>query len=223
MTSSALLECKNLCAWYGAAAILFDLNLEVHRGEVVSLVGPNGAGKSSTLKALMGLMPRRQGQIFLQGHDISKAQPFEAAQQGLGYVPEDRRIFTELTVIENLLVGQHKARKHSLPSAIHWTLDDVFALFPALSKMPHRQASHMSGGEQQMLTIARTLLGNPCLLLLDEPSEGVAPVLVEQLAYAILQLKTQGMSILLSEQNTAFAEFVSDRQYTLHQGQLVSD
>jgi branched-chain amino acid transport system ATP-binding protein len=224
MSSSAWFECRSLCAWWGSAQILFDLDLELHPGEVVALVGPNGAGKSTTLKALMGLVPKRSGQIFFEGQDLSQAAPYQAAQAGLGVVPEDRRLFGELTVLENLQVGQYKARLVSTFSSATrlrpWTLESVFTLFPQLQHMLHRPAAQMSGGEQQMLTIARTLMGNPRLLLLDEPSEGVAPVLVEQLAHTIKELKSQGLSILLSEQNQEFVDFVSDRQYALHLGQL---
>ena len=215
----ALLSAQGLNAWYGAAQVLFDVQLQVARGEVVALVGRNGAGKSSTLKALMGLMPRRTGQVMFAGHDVSHAQPFEAARLGLGYVPEDRRIFTDLTVLENLRIGmQAPHREAHLDNTAPWTLTRIFDVFPNLAHMQHRRASHMSGGEQQMLTVARTLMGNPRLVLLDEPSEGVAPVIVEQMAEMVLTLKSHGVSVLLSEQNTAFADWVSDRRYTLDRG-----
>ena len=216
-----LLDVTRLSAHYGAAQVLFDVSLHVQRGEVVALVGRNGAGKSSLLKAIMGLMPQRSGTVYLDGHDLSHALPYQAARLGLGFVPEDRRIFTDLTVLENLQLGvqapRHFATRQAAPV---WTLDQVFALFPNLATMQHRRASHMSGGEQQMLTVARTLMGNPLMVLLDEPSEGVAPVIVEQMAEAILALKAQGVSVLLSEQNTHFAQWVSDRSYTLDRGVL---
>jgi branched-chain amino acid transport system ATP-binding protein len=214
-----LLTVAHLNAWYGAAQVVFDAHLQVNAGEVVSLVGRNGAGKSSTLKALMGLMPRRSGRVVFAGHDISNAESFQAARFGLGYVPEDRRIFTDLTVLENLQLGVQAPRPTALDiNPLPWTLERVFALFPNLASMQHRSASHMSGGEQQMLTVARTLMGNPLLVLLDEPSEGVAPVIVEQMGEMILALKRQGVSVLLSEQNTHFAQWVSDRSYQLDRG-----
>ncbi len=214
-----LLDVQRLNAWYGVAQVVFDAQLHVQRGEVVALVGRNGAGKSSTLKTIMGLMPRRTGRVVFAGQDISNAEPYQAARLGLGYVPEDRRIFTDLTVLENLTIGQQTARRFADGSpAQQWSLDQVFALFPNLADMQQRLASHMSGGEQQMLTVARTLMGNPLMVLLDEPSEGVAPVIVEQMGEMILALKAQGVSVLLSEQNTHFAEWVSDRSYTLDRG-----
>jgi branched-chain amino acid transport system ATP-binding protein len=218
-TMAPLLDVQGLNAWYGAAQVVFDAQLHVQRGEVVALVGRNGAGKSSTLKAIMGLMPRRTGRVVFAGHDISHAEPYQAARLGLGYVPEDRRIFTDLTVLENLTIGQQAARRFADGSpAPQWSLDQVFALFPNLADMQQRPASHMSGGEQQMLTVARTLMGNPLMVLLDEPSEGVAPVIVEQMGEMILALKAQGVSVLLSEQNTHFANWVSDRRYALDRG-----
>jgi len=216
-----LLNVHGLNAWYGAAQVLFNAQLHVQRGEVVALVGRNGAGKSSTLKAIMGLMPRRAGSVVFAGHDISDAEPYQAARLGLGYVPEDRRIFTDLTVLENLQLGVQATRHSPEGSAApQWSLEKIFTLFPNLADMKQRPASHMSGGEQQMLTVARTLMGNPLMVLLDEPSEGVAPVIVEQMGEMILTLKRQGVSVLLSEQNTHFASWVSDRSYTLDRGVL---
>ena len=221
--TTPLLDVQGLNAWYGAAQVVFDAHLQVQRGEVVALVGRNGAGKSSTLKAIMGLMPRRSGRVLLQGQDISHVEPYQAARRGLGYVPEDRRIFTDLTVLENLQLGVQAARCFADGSPLApWTLERVFALFPNLAEMQQRPASHMSGGEQQMLTVARTLMGNPLMVLLDEPSEGVAPVIVEQMGEMILALKAQGVSVLLSEQNTHFAQWVSDRSYVLDRGVLVT-
>lgn len=216
-----ILSAKQLQAWYGAAQILFGVDLEVRRGEVVALMGRNGAGKSTTLKALMGMLARRRGTVSFLGHDISRAEPFARARLGLGFVPEDRRIFTDLTVTENLEVGRQSPRQWPDGSAApEWTPAKLFALFPNLGAMPDRPGGQMSGGEQQMLTVARTLMGNPYLVLLDEPSEGVAPVIVEQMAHMILALKAQGVSILLSEQNMHFAELVSDRAYVLEKGQI---
>lgn len=217
----ALLQVNGLSAWYGAAQVLFDVSLHVQSGEVVALVGRNGAGKSSTLKAIMGLMPKRTGQVVFACHDLMGMHPFQAARLGLGYVPEDRRIFTDLTVLENLQLGQHAARHRSDATPDRaWSLARVFELFPHLANMQHRPASHMSGGEQQMLTVARTLMGNPRLVLLDEPSEGVAPVVVEQMGEMVLALKRQGVGVLLCEQNTHFAQWVSDRQYELTRGSV---
>lgn len=219
--STTLLEAKHLNAWYGAAQILFDVDLQVNRGEVVALMGRNGAGKSTTLKALMGLLAKRKGTITFLGKDVSKADPHDVARAGLGYVPEDRRVFADLTVMENLEVGKQPPRVWADGTAAPvWTAEKLFKLFPNLGEMPDRHGGRMSGGEQQMLTVARTLMGNPYVVLLDEPSEGVAPVIVEQMAQMILELKTQGVSILLSEQNMHFAALVSDRAYVLEKGQI---
>jgi branched-chain amino acid transport system ATP-binding protein len=215
--SAAMLEVDALKAWYGAAQILFDLSFHVDRGEVVALMGRNGAGKSTTLKALMALIPQRSGTVHFLGEDISRLKPFEIARRGLGFVPEDRRIFSDLTVAENLDIGRQGARYHPAPS---WTPEKLFTIFPNLREMTHRRGAHMSGGEQQMLTVARTLMGNPLLVLLDEPSEGVAPVIVEQMATTIVELKKEGLAVLLSEQNIHFAELVCDRAYVLEKGQL---
>jgi branched-chain amino acid transport system ATP-binding protein len=221
MSTAALLEARGLNAWYGAAHILFDVTLQVNRGEVVALMGRNGAGKSTTLKALMGMLAKRKGNVSFLGKDISRSEPHEVARMGLGYVPEDRRVFGDLTVLENLEVGRQGARQWDDGSAAPlWTHERLFKLFPNLGEMPDRPGGRMSGGEQQMLTVARTLMGNPFLVLLDEPSEGVAPVIVEQMAHMILELKAQGVSILLSEQNMHFAELVSDRAYVLEKGQI---
>ena len=216
-----LLDAHGLAAWYGAAQILYDIGLQVRRGEVVALMGRNGAGKSTTLKTLMGLMDRRRGTVRFMDHDISQSQPHQIARLGMGFVPEDRRIFTDLTVTENLEVGRQPPRRWPDGSAApSWSPQDLYKLFPNLGEMPDRPGGRMSGGEQQMLTVGRTLMGNPLLVLLDEPSEGVAPVIVEQMAQMILELKAKGVSILLSEQNLHFAELVSDRAYVLEKGQI---
>lgn len=220
--SPKLLEVQDLNAWYGAAHILHEVSLNVGRGEVVALMGRNGAGKSTTLKSIAALVPRREGSIRFMGEAIEKKASHQIAQRGLGYVPEDRRIFTELTVLENLEVGKQKPRRWPDGQAVpHWTPAKLFALFPNLGEMPERLGGRMSGGEQQMLSVARTLMGQPCLVLLDEPSEGVAPLIVEQMARTILELKAQGIGILLSEQNMPFAEVVADRAYVLEKGQIV--
>ena len=222
--SAPLLEAKGLNAWYGAAHILFDVTLNVRRGEVVALMGRNGAGKSTTLKALIGMLAKRRGAVRFLGHDISKSEPHLAARLGLGFVPEDRRVFTDLSVMENLEVGKQPARRWSDGTdAPLWTPERLFKLFPNLGEMPNRPGGRMSGGEQQMLTVARTLMGNPYLVLLDEPSEGVAPIIVEEMARMIVALKEAGVAILLSEQNLHFAQLVSDRAVVLEKGEVKFD
>jgi branched-chain amino acid transport system ATP-binding protein len=207
----ALLEVRNLAAGYGRAQVLFGVSLEVRAGEAAVLLGPNGAGKSTTLKAIMGLLPGTSGEIFFNGKNILGQETHEVSRLGIGYVPEDRRIFGELTVAENLEVGRRPGP---------WTAERVFDLFPALADMRERPGARMSGGEQKMLAIARTLMGNPRALLLDEPSEGIAPILVEQFSKAILNLKDTGVAVLLAEQNQAFARRVADRSYTLERGKI---
>jgi len=214
--SGALLSVRGLDAWYGRAQVLFDVSLEVGDGEVVALMGRNGAGKSTTMKSIMGLLGTRSGAIEFAGRRIDRLEPFRISRAGIGYVPEDRRIFTDLTVLENLAVG-HRPPRAGAPA---WSVERLFALFPNLAGMPQRPGGRMSGGEQQMLAVARTLMGNPRLVLLDEPSEGVAPVIVEQMADMIVELKKQGLSVLLSEQNLAFAAAVGDRACVLEKGQV---
>src|ERR1700686_1372291 len=216
-----MLEVEGLNAWYGAARILFDLNLQVGRGEVVALMGRNGAGKSTTINAVMALLTRRSGTVRFCGRDISRLRPYEIARLGIGFVPEDRRVFSDLTVAENLDVGRQPPRRFpdGMPAPL-WPERKLYDLFPNLAGMATRRGAEMSGGEQQMLTVARTLMGNPLLVLLDEPSEGVAPLIVEQMANTIVELKKEGLSILLSEQNIHFAELVCDRAYVLEKGQI---
>ena len=219
--NAPMLTVENLSAWYGAARVLYDLSFAVGRGEVVALMGRNGAGKSTTLKSIMGLVGERRGDVRFNGEDISRRQPYEIARRGLGFTPEDRRIFADLTVMENLDIGRQPARVFADGRAApSWTPERLFTLFPNLGEMPSRLGGRMSGGEQQMLTVARTLMGNPLLVLLDEPSEGVAPLIVEQMANTIVELKKQGLSILLSEQNIHFAQLVTDRAYVLEKGQI---
>jgi branched-chain amino acid transport system ATP-binding protein len=216
-----MLSVDRLNAWYGAAQILYDLKFEVGRGEVVALMGRNGAGKSTTIKTIMGLVAKRDGEVRFNGGDISRLKSYEIARRGLGFTPEDRRIFVDLTVEENLDVGRQPPRRfNDAKPAPVWAPDKLYKLFPNLAEMPGRLGGRMSGGEQQMLTVARTLMGNPFLVLLDEPSEGVAPVIVEQMANTIVELKKEGLSILLSEQNVHFARLVSDRVYVLEKGQI---
>jgi branched-chain amino acid transport system ATP-binding protein len=211
-----MLELRGVNAGYGRAKILFDLTLEARPGEVVVLLGRNGAGKSTALKSVMGLLRLRAGEVAFEGRRIDRLPPYRIARLGLGYVPEDRRIFTDLTVMENLDVGRQTPR----PGAPHWTPERLFALFPNLGRMQDRLGGRMSGGEQQMLTIARTLMGNPKAVLLDEPSEGLAPVIVEQMVHTILELKKEGLCVLLCEQNLRFAHQVADRAYILEKGHI---
>jgi branched-chain amino acid transport system ATP-binding protein len=210
------LSVAQLNSFYGPAHILFDVGLDVGEGEVVALLGRNGAGKSTTFRSIVGLVSQRSGRIMFEGEDVSTRPTHAIVRAGLGYVPEERRIFTDLTVDENLEVGRQPPR----PNAPHWTPARLFTLFPNLGEMRRRAGGHMSGGEQQMLTIARTLMGNPSLILLDEPSEGLSPKIVEQMANAILTMKREGVSILVSEQNLHFARLISDRAYIIERGRV---
>ena len=216
MSDVPMLKVAGLNAFYGWAHILFDLSLTVGRGEVVVLLGRNGAGKSTTLKSIVGLTAPAGGTVTFEGAPIAGLPPHRIGRAGLGYVPEERRIFTDLTVAENLEVGRQPPRE----GAPEWTTGSLFAMFPNLAEMQGRSAGQMSGGEQQMLTIARTLMGNPSLILLDEPSEGLAPVVVDQMAATIRQLKVRGLSVLLSEQNLRFARMVADRAYIIEKGHI---
>jgi branched-chain amino acid transport system ATP-binding protein len=218
MVEAAILEVEGLDASYGQAQILFDVSLLLTRGETVALMGRNGAGKSTTLKAIMGLVPAHARALRFGGRDITGLASYRVARLGLGYVPEERRIFTDLTVYENLEVGAKAAVVGA--SRQPWTAERLFAIFPNLAEMRGRRASQMSGGEQQMLTIARTLMGNPEAVLLDEPSEGLAPVIVEQMAAAVLRMKAEGIAVLLSEQNLHFAAAVADRTYIIEKGAI---
>ena len=211
-----MLSVKRLNAAYGRAQILFDLELEASKGEVVVLLGRNGAGKSTTLKAIMGLVRPSSGEVVMRDRLLSSMKPYQIARLGLGYVPEERRIFTDLNVMENLEVGRQPRRD----GAPYWTPQRLFELFPNLGRMQDRLGGRMSGGEQQMLTIARTLMGNPAAILLDEPSEGLAPVIIEQMAATIRSLKREGLTVLLSEQNLHFAHVVADRAYIIEKGQI---
>jgi branched-chain amino acid transport system ATP-binding protein len=213
-----VLEVEGLRAGYGPAEILFDVSLKLARGEVAALMGRNGAGKSTTLKAIMGLVPPRAGRVRFAGRDIAGLAAFRIARLGLGYVPEDRRIFTDLTVAENLEVGRRPTEGRDA-----WTPERLFEVFPNLASMRHRRAAAMSGGEQQMLAIARTLMGNPEAVLLDEPSEGLAPVILELMADAVLRMKREGIAVLLSEQNFDFAAAVADRAYVIERGEIRYD
>jgi branched-chain amino acid transport system ATP-binding protein len=210
------LTVQGLNSFYGPAHILFDVALDVGDGEVVALLGRNGAGKSTTFRSLVGLVPQREGRIVFEGRDVSREPTHAIVRSGLGYVPEERRIFTDLTVEENLEVGRQPPR----PRAPQWSKEKLYALFPNLAEMRSRPGGRMSGGEQQMLTIARTLMGNPSLVLLDEPSEGLSPKIVEQMVDAILAMKKEGVSIVVSEQNLHFARLISDRAYIIEGGRI---
>jgi branched-chain amino acid transport system ATP-binding protein len=211
-----MLRVAGIDAFYGRAHILFGVSFEVGSGEVTALLGRNGAGKSTTLKCVMGLVPPASGEIAFGGLRIDRRPSHLIARLGLGWVPEDRRIFTDLTVAENLEVGRQRPRE----GASSWTTERLFQLFPNLEELRNRSAGRISGGEQQMLTIARTLMGNPKLVLLDEPSEGLAPKIVEQMATTILALKREGLALLLSEQNLHFARLVADRATIIEKGRI---
>ena len=211
-----ILEVNNIYTSYGLSQALFGVSLKVNEGEVVSILGRNGVGKTTTLRSIMGLTPPHSGSIKWKGEEISSKPSYQIAKMGIGFVPEDRRIFFDLTVWENLDVAIKSSGKRG-PS---WTVERVFELFPALEPLQNRRGGFLSGGEQQMLTIARALMGNPELLLLDEPSEGLAPVVVQHLEEQISKLRDEGMTILLSEQNTQFSLDLSDRIYILEKGEV---
>jgi len=213
--ASALLSLDAVHCAYGPSRVLHGVSLEARAGEVVSLLGRNGAGKSTTLKAIVNLVEITAGAVRFDGRDITRLATHEISRLGIGYVPEDRRIFSDLTVEENLVVGAKGGGA--------WTTDRVHEFFPRLAELARRRAGSLSGGEQQMLTVARTLMGNPRLLLLDEPSEGLAPVIVKALAEQIAALKRQGLTILLSEQNLKFAARLADRAYIIEKGQIRFD
>ncbi|WP_374448790.1 ABC transporter ATP-binding protein [Stella sp.] len=213
------LRVADLGAAYGQAAALDGISLTAAPGEVVALLGRNGAGKSTTLKAVIGLVRVTAGTIALDGAAIGRLAPHERARLGVGYVPEERRIFAELTVAENLEVGRQPPRA----GAPAWDEARIWRLFPPLAELRRRAGGRLSGGEQQMLAVARTLMGNPRLLLLDEPSEGIAPILVAAMAEAVRSLRAEGLTILLSEQNLRFAARVADRAYVLSQGRIAAE
>jgi branched-chain amino acid transport system ATP-binding protein len=210
---SALLELDDVYTAYGLSRVLFGISLTVEEGECVCLLGRNGVGKTTTMRSVMGLTPPSAGRITFRERDIAGWPPYRIARAGIGFVPEDRRIFAELSVWENLDVARHASTRPG-----RWTMEAVFELFPVLANLRDRQGGFLSGGEQQMLTIARTLMGNPELLLLDEPSEGLAPLVVEALLAKIGELKAQGLTILLAEQGVDFSLALADRVYVLEKG-----
>jgi len=215
VTTAPILAVGEIYTAYGLSRVLFGVSLEVAAGECVCLLGRNGVGKTTTMRSIMGLTAPQQGRVVWKGRDIAGCEPYQIADLGIGFVPEDRRIFADLTVWENLDVA---ARSRGGTSA--WTLERVFGLFPKLRELVDRQGGFLSGGEQQMLTIARTLMGNPELLLLDEPSEGLAPLVVDHLKDQIARLKQDGLTILLAEQNVDFCLDLADRVYVLEKGHI---
>lgn len=211
------LSVHGIDVFYGASQILFGVDLNVERGTTVALLGRNGAGKSTTFKAIAGVVPPRAGRIVMNGQDIAGLAPFRIARRGIGYVPEDRQVFPEHSVEDNLLI----AIKPGTNGETHWTLERIFRVFPLLEGMRGRMAGRLSGGEQQMLTIARTLMGNPDVVLLDEPSEGLAPIIVAQIARLLDELRAEGVTILLAEQNMHFCIAVATSVAIIDKGQIV--
>jgi branched-chain amino acid transport system ATP-binding protein len=210
-----MLEVEGIHTYYGLSHILFDVSICVPAGEIVCLLGRNGAGKSTTMKSIMGLTPPRKGSIRFKGKEIVGKKPFQIARLGIGYVPDDRRVFADLTVGENLEISE---RKRAVEGG--WDMERVYAFFPALGHIDGRKAGFLSGGEQQMLTIARALMTNPEFLLLDEPTEGLAPIVVRLLEEQIGTLRDQGLTVLLAEQNQKVALGLSDRGYVIDNGSI---
>jgi len=210
-----MLEVKDIHTFYGLSHILFGVSVEVKEGQVVCLLGRNGAGKSTTMKSIIGLNPPREGKIIYKGEDITKKKPYQRARRGIGYVPDERRIFADLTVEENLEIAERRRAEK-----IQWTMDRVYELFPSLRRFSKRRAGFLSGGEQKMLAIGRALMGNPKLLLLDEPTEGLAPLLVKEFEERIHTLKEMGLTVLLAEQNVNFTFSLSDYGYIIENGRI---
>ena len=214
-SAEIILSVEDIYTYYGLSQVLFGVSLQVARGECVCLLGRNGVGKTTTMRSIIGLTPPRRGRVVWKGHDVAGRPPYQIARAGIGFIPEDRRIFADLTVWENLDVASRGARNGG-----GWTVERVFDLFPKLRELMNRQGGFLSGGEQQMLTIARTLMGNPELLLLDEPSEGLAPLVVKALLDDIRALKERGVTILLAEQGVDFSLALADRVYILEKGTI---
>jgi branched-chain amino acid transport system ATP-binding protein len=211
-----VLDVTGIHTYYGSSHVLQEVTLHVAEGEVVCLLGRNGAGKTTTLRTIMGLTPPRSGSVKVLGQEVAGWPPHGIARLGIGFVPEDRRVYPDLTVRENLRVVQRRRGG----AGSDWTVERVYELFPVLARLDGRKGGHLSGGEQQMLTIGRTLMTNPLLLLLDEPAEGLSPLVVQALAEQIRRLKREGMTILLSEQNLRFATHLSDRAYVIEKGAI---
>jgi len=208
---------KDIHTYFGTSHILFGISLEVRQGECVCLLGRNGVGKTTTLKSIMGLAESREGEITFEGKSLVGLPPYEIARMGVGYVPEDRIVFPDLTVRENFEIAAKPPLTEDIPP---WTADGIFELFPALKPLENRPAGYLSGGEQQMLTIGRTLMGNPRMMLLDEPVEGIAPVVVQEIVRKLRHLKELGLTILFTEQNIRFATDISDRAYIIEGGRV---
>lgn len=215
--SEPILSVDSIDVFYGASKILFGVDLEVHKGRTLALLGRNGAGKSTTLKAIAGIAPPASGAVRLRGKNLAGSPPYEIARAGIGYVPEDRQVFPEHSVDDNLMIGE----KPGLDGKISWTREAVYEVFPLLTSMKNREAGLLSGGEQQMLTIARTLLGNPEVLLLDEPSEGLAPIIVQEIGRLIRRLREMGVTIVLAEQNMHFCLGISEDAIVIDNGHIV--
>jgi branched-chain amino acid transport system ATP-binding protein len=212
-----ILEVKEINTFYGTSHILFDVSLTVDRGEIVCLLGRNGAGKTTTMRSIMGLTPAKSGSVQFHGEEMRRRPPHYIAQKGMGYVPDNRLIFPDLTVRQNLEIA-YKVPKNF--DGDPWTIDRIYQLFPILAERERQDGGTLSGGEQQMLTLGRTLMGNPDLLLLDEPVEGLAPLVVKDLGSQILKLKEMGQTILFSEQNVKFASRTSERAYVIDKGKI---
>jgi branched-chain amino acid transport system ATP-binding protein len=215
-----MLSVAGIHSYYGKSHILHGVSLELKQGELVCLLGRNGVGKSTTLKSIMGIVHPSRGSVRFDGQELLGRPPYQIARLGVGYVPEDRRIFRSLTVHENLLMGVQK-RRNGAPSEASWTLDKVYAIFPNLRDRRSNKGSHLSGGEQQMLTVARTLMGNPKLILIDEPTEGLAPLIVKDVLAMLATVRKSGVTVLMVEQNFKAAIKVADRFYIMAKGQMV--
>jgi branched-chain amino acid transport system ATP-binding protein len=217
MSEKLMLAARKLDVFYGASQILFAVDVEVREGETMALLGRNGAGKSTTLKALAGLAPPRRGRVEFMGAEVQSRKPHTIARAGVGYVPEDRQVFPEHSVEDNLII----AAKRGPRGQDYWNLARIFEAFPLLRPLRDRMAGRLSGGEQQMLTIARTLMGNPTLLLLDEPSEGLAPIIVQQIGALLRKLREMGMTVLLAEQNMHFCLSIASHATIIDKGEIV--
>jgi branched-chain amino acid transport system ATP-binding protein len=212
-----MLEVNEINTYYGTSHILFDVSLSVNQGEIVCLLGRNGAGKTTTMRSIMGLTSPKSGSVEFKGEDMRGRPPYYIAKKGMGYVPDNRLIFPDLTVLENLVIAQKIPKNYDKEP---WTVERIYAFFPILAERQNQYGGTLSGGEQQMLTVGRTLMGNPELLLMDEPVEGVAPLVVKEMGRQILKLKQMGQTILFSEQNVAFATMISDRAYVIDKGKI---